>query len=37
MLKFGVKTPVNINNSSSLILTNLELTFEAYMLNMIWK
>jgi hypothetical protein len=28
VLKFGVKTPVNKNNSSSLILTNLELQFE---------
>jgi hypothetical protein len=37
VLKFGVKTPVNKNNSSSLILTNLELTFEACMLNLIWK
>jgi hypothetical protein len=36
-LKFGVKTPVNKNNSSSLILTNLELKFEACMLNLIWK
>jgi hypothetical protein len=37
MLKFGAKTPVNKNNSSSLILTNLELKFEACMLNLIWK
>jgi hypothetical protein len=37
MLKFGVKTPVNKNNSSSLILTNLKLRFEPYMLNLIWK
>jgi hypothetical protein len=37
VLKFGVKTPVNKNNSSSLILTNLELKFEACMLNLIWK
>jgi hypothetical protein len=36
-LKFGVKTPVNKNNSSSLILTNLELKFKACMLNLIWK
>jgi hypothetical protein len=36
-LKFGVKTLVNKNNSSSLIFTNLELKFEAYMLNLIWK
>jgi hypothetical protein len=36
-LKFGVKTLVNKNNSSSLVLTNLELKFEAYMLNFIWK
>jgi hypothetical protein len=28
VLKFGVKTLVNKNNSSSLILTNLELKFE---------
>jgi hypothetical protein len=37
VLKFGVKTPVNKNNSSSLKLTNLELKFEACMLNLIWK
>jgi hypothetical protein len=37
VLKFGVKTPVNKNNSSSLILTNLELKFEACMLKFIWK
>jgi hypothetical protein len=37
MLKFGVKTPVQKKNSSSLILTNLELKFEACMLNLIWK
>jgi hypothetical protein len=37
VLKFGVKTPVNRNNSSSLILTNLELIFEHCMLNLIWK
>jgi hypothetical protein len=37
VLKFGVKTPINKNNSSSLILTNLELRFEACMLNLIWK
>jgi hypothetical protein len=37
VLKFGVKTPVNKNNSSSLIPTNLELKFEACMLNLIWK
>jgi hypothetical protein len=36
-LKFGVKTPVKKNNSSSLIHTNLELKFEACMLNLIWK
>jgi hypothetical protein len=36
-LKFGVNTPVNKNNSSSLILTNVELRFEACMLNLIWK
>jgi hypothetical protein len=29
VLKFGVKTPVNKNNSSSLILTNLKFKFEA--------
>jgi hypothetical protein len=33
VLKFGVKTPVNKNNSSSLILTNLELKFEVCMLK----
>jgi hypothetical protein len=37
VLKFGVTTPVNKNNSNSLILTNMELKFEAYMLNLIWK
>jgi hypothetical protein len=37
VLKFGVKTLVNKNNSSSLILTNLELKFEACVLNLIWK
>jgi hypothetical protein len=37
VLKFRVKTLVNKNNSSSLILTNLELTFEPCMLNLIWK
>jgi hypothetical protein len=37
VLKFGVKTPTNKNNSDSLILTNLELKFEACMLNLIWK
>jgi hypothetical protein len=37
VLKFGVKTPINKNNSSSLIFTNLELKFEACMLNLIWK
>jgi hypothetical protein len=37
VLKFGVKTPVNKKNSTSLILTNLELKFEACMLNLIWK
>jgi hypothetical protein len=35
-LKFGVKT-VNKNNSSSLIITNVDLNFEACMLNLIWK
>jgi hypothetical protein len=29
--------PVNKNNFSSLILINLELKFEACMLNLIWK
>jgi hypothetical protein len=29
--------PINKNNSSSLILTNLELQFEPCMLNLIWK
>jgi hypothetical protein len=37
VLKFGVKIPINKNNSSSLILTNLELRFEACVLNLIWK
>jgi hypothetical protein len=37
VLKFGVKTPVNKNNSNSLILTYLKLKFEACMLNLIWK
>jgi hypothetical protein len=37
VLKFGVKTPVNKNNSTTLILTNLELKFDACMLNLIWK
>jgi hypothetical protein len=37
MLKFGVNTSVNKNNSSSLVLTNLELRFEACMLHLIWK
>jgi hypothetical protein len=37
VLKFGVKTPIKKNNSSSLILTNLKLKFEACMLNLIWK
>jgi hypothetical protein len=37
VLKFGVKTPVNKKNSSSPILTNLELKFEVCMLNLIWK
>jgi hypothetical protein len=37
VLKFGVKTLVNKNNSSSLKLVNLELKFEACMLNLIWK
>jgi hypothetical protein len=37
VLKFGVKNPVNKNNSTSLILSNLELKFEACMLNLIWK
>jgi hypothetical protein len=37
VLKFGVKTPVNKNNSTSLILTNMELKFEACNLNLIWK
>jgi hypothetical protein len=37
VLKFGVKTPINKENSSSLILTNLELKFEPCMLNLIWK
>jgi hypothetical protein len=33
VLKFGVKTPINKNNSSSLILTNLDMKFEACMLG----
>jgi hypothetical protein len=37
VLKFGVKTPINKNNSNSLIITNLELKFEPCMLNLIWK
>jgi hypothetical protein len=37
VLKFWVETLVNKNNSSSLILTNLELKFEAGMLKLIWK
>jgi hypothetical protein len=37
VLKFGVKNHVKKNNSSSFILTNLELRFEACMLNLIWK
>jgi hypothetical protein len=37
VLKFGVKTLVNKNNSSSLIFANMELIFEACMLNLIWK
>jgi hypothetical protein len=37
MLKFGVKIPINKNNSSSFILTNLELRFEPYVHNLIWK
>jgi hypothetical protein len=37
VLKFVVKTPVKKNNSRSLILTNLELKFEACMVNLIWK
>jgi hypothetical protein len=32
-----VKTPINKNNSSSLVLTNLELEFEACMFKFIWK
>jgi hypothetical protein len=36
VLKFGVKIPINKNNSSSLILTNQELKFEACTLNLIW-
>jgi hypothetical protein len=31
------QAPINKNNSSSLILTNLELRFEACMVNLIWK
>jgi hypothetical protein len=37
VVKFRVKTPVNKNTSSSLILINLELRFELCMLNLIWK
>jgi hypothetical protein len=37
MLKFGAKTPVNKNNSSSLIITNTELRFEPCVLDLIWK
>jgi hypothetical protein len=37
VLKFWVKTPVMKNNSSSLIITNMELRFEPCVLNLIWK
>jgi hypothetical protein len=37
VLKFGIKTPINKNNFSSLILINLELRFEPCMFNLIWK
>jgi hypothetical protein len=37
MLKFWVETPVKENNSSSLIITNMELRFEPYVLNLIRK
>jgi hypothetical protein len=37
VLKFWVKTPINKKNSSSLILTNLELGFEPCVLNLIRK
>jgi hypothetical protein len=37
MLKFLVKTLVNKKNSSSLIVTNMELRFEPGVLNLIQK
>jgi hypothetical protein len=37
VLKFGVKIPINKNNSSSLIITNMDLRFEPCELNLIWK
>jgi hypothetical protein len=37
VLGFWVKTLVNKNNSSSLILRNMELRFEPCVLNLIWK
>jgi hypothetical protein len=37
ILKFWVKTPIKKNNSSSLIITNMDLRFEPCMLNLIWK
>jgi hypothetical protein len=37
LLKFGVKIPININNFSSLMFTNLDLRFEPCILNLIWQ
>jgi hypothetical protein len=37
VLKFLVKTPINKNNFSSLIITNMDLRFKPYVLNLIWK
>jgi hypothetical protein len=37
VLKFWVKTLFNKKNSSSLIITNMELKFEPCVLNLIWK
>jgi hypothetical protein len=37
VLKFWVKTPINKKNSSSLIITNMELRFGPCALNLIWK
>jgi hypothetical protein len=37
VLKFWGKTPVKKNNSSSLIITSMELRFEPCVRNLIWK